>query len=80
MASRALLVKLHGRGLIQLPARRQTPSNRMAPRPRPALLHDTHPIEGQRKVRRPLKVLNVHPHKEAQPWYDFFLSTYHYLG
>lgn len=80
MASRSLLVKLHGRGLIELPARRQTPSNRMAPRQRQVLLHDTHPIEGKLKSLRPLKVLNVHQHKEAQPLYDFFLSRYHYLG
>ena len=80
MASRSLLVKLDDRGLIQLPERRQIPTNRMAPCQRQALLHDIRPIESKLKTLRPLKVLNVHPHKEAQPLYDFFLSTYHYLG
>ncbi|MCZ6802961.1 MAG: hypothetical protein O7D86_03250 [Proteobacteria bacterium] len=80
MASRALLVKLHERGLIELPARRQTPSNRMVPRPRQALRHDTCPIEDILKRLRPLKVRVVHPHKDVQPRYDFLLSTYPYLS
>ncbi len=80
MASRSLLVKLHERGLVQLPARRQIPSNRMAPRPRQSLLHDSSPIEDVLKYLRPLKVLTVHQHKDVQPLYDFLLSRYHYLG
>ena len=49
MATRSLLVKLDARGLIQLPERRRTPSNRMARKHSPARLgHDT----GSRNARR----------------------------
>ena len=44
MACRTLLVKLHDRGLVELPARRQVPSNRMVQRRIAWVAHDTKPI------------------------------------
>jgi hypothetical protein len=46
MAARSLLVKLHERGLIRLPARRQVPSNRMAARQIQRRLWNRTPVAG----------------------------------
>ena len=80
MASRTLLVKLHERGYIELPARRQTPSNRMTQRQIQVEFHDTSSIEQALKALRPLKVIQVHQHKEYEALYSTLLCTYHYLG
>jgi hypothetical protein len=46
MASRTLLLKLDARGLIKLPPRRRTPSNRMAARRLPRQTWDRSEIAG----------------------------------
>ena len=46
MAARSLLGKLQARGLIELPPRRQTPSNRMLSRKIPSPHWDLSPIVG----------------------------------
>lgn len=80
MASRTMMLKLHERGDIQLPPRRQTPSNRMARRPIQHLLHDTTPIESSLAPLQPLKVVKVMPRSEHETLYIYLLATYHYLG
>jgi len=80
MASRSLLVKLHDRGAIMLPARRRIPSNRMAQRQITLVAHDTTPIAASLKALRPLKVVVVRTHSEHEGLYNTLLSTYHYLG
>jgi hypothetical protein len=80
MASRTLLVKLHERGHIELPPRRQKPSNRMAQRRIQHVLHDVTPIEEPLKSLRPLKVINVHEHRHYDALYSCLLSSHHYLG
>ena len=84
MAARTLLLKLAGRGWIQLPARRQIPNNRMARKPVAA------PVPGPavRPVRRalgelqPLAVQEVSGAEQAGPRARFaeLLQQHHYLG
>ncbi len=59
MASRTLMLKLHERGHITLPARRQIPNNRMTQRKIQSVLHATSPIETSLKILQPLKVIKV---------------------
>lgn len=80
MACRTLLVKLDERGFIQLPPRRQKPSNRMAQRIVAPVPHQTTPIEGPLKALQPLRVLNIQSHAEYEPLCSCLLSFYHYLG
>lgn len=80
MASRTLLVKLHERGLIELPPRRQQPSNRMTQRQIQPVLHEVTPIEQPLKALRPLKVVNVYQHPRYEALYSCLLSSHHYLG
>ena len=80
MACRSLLVKLHEREYIQLPARRQIPTSRMDKRQIPDVDHDTMPIHQALQALRPLKVIDVHRHKDDEPLFSCLLSRYHYLG
>ena len=80
MACRSLLVKLHDRGQIELPARRQTPTSRMAKRNIADITHDTALIEQPLKTLRPLNIIDVRRHRDYEPLYSCLLSRYHYLG
>lgn len=80
MASRTLMLKLHERGHIELPARRQTPSNRMRQRQIQTVFHDTSPIETSLNTLQPLKVVKVLPRSEHEELYTCLLATYHYLS
>ena len=80
MACRSLLLKLHQRDYIQLPARRQIPTNRMAKRRIADVAHDTTPIHQSLQALRSLSVLDVHRHKDDEPLFSCLLSRYHYLG
>lgn len=80
MACRSLMLKLHQREYIELPARRQIPTSRMAQREIPEVAHDTTPVNQPLKVLRSLNVIDVHHHKEHQPLFGCLLSRYHYLG
>lgn len=80
MASRTLLVKLNEGGHIELPPRRQTPSNRMKQHQIQYIYHDTTPIEQPLKKLRPLKTILVHQDKEYEKLYNCLLSSHHYLG
>lgn len=80
MASRTLLVKLDERGYIQLPARRQKPSNRMKQKMIIDVPHDTFPIEDRLRNLQPLRVINIFQHHDYEALYNHLLSSYHYLG
>jgi hypothetical protein len=82
MATRTLLLKLHQRGLLELPPRRQTPTNRMrcvaselalaqeAPEPIGCALEDV----------GPLQVKEVSRDAAERAWVKGALGRYHYLG
>ncbi len=80
MAARSLLVKLHARGLIELPPRRQAPSNRMLSRNLPCQNWDTTPIAGTLKEIGSLKVEEVSNDSAARTRFAAALSEFHYLG
>ncbi len=80
MASRTLMLKLHERGHIKLPARRRIPSSRMTQRHIQSVLHATSPIETTLKILQPLKVVEVLPRSEHEALYTYLLATYHYLS
>jgi len=80
MAARSLLVKLHARGLIELPPRRQTPSNRMRSRNLPRQNWDTTPVIGALKEIGPLNVEEVSSNCAARIQFGGALSEFHYLG
>ena len=80
MAARSLLVKLEARGLIKLPPRRQTPSNRMA---REYILDpdwDTSPVAGTLRDMGPLRVREVSTDPAARDRGAAALAQFHYLG
>jgi hypothetical protein len=80
MAARTLLVKLEARGLVQLPARRQRPTNRMV---RPARLNlewTIAPVEATLRDLGPLRVREVRKDRAAQHECAVALAQFHYLG
>lgn len=80
MAARTLLVKLHARELIELPPRRQTPSNRMVCRSLQRQLWDTTPVCGTLKDLGFLKVEEVSNDSAARIRFAAALAEFHYLG
>ena len=83
MAARTLLLKLHTRGWIELPARR-VPSPTRAGRPPeetpPA--PEPRPIEGSLQALLPLRLQEVSPQRDrpARRQLEAVLHRYHYLG
>ena len=80
MAARSLLVKLQDRGLIELPPRRQTPSNRMACRRTSPQSWDMAPITGTLRDLGPLTVQEISQDSTARIRFAAALSEFHYLG
>jgi hypothetical protein len=80
MAARSLLVKLHARGLVELPPRRQTPSNRMACRHLPQQNWNTTPVSGALDELGPLRVEEISSNSFARVRFAAALSEFHYLG
>ena len=80
MAARTLLVKLHARGLIELPPRRQTPSNRMMCRSIQRQLWDTTSVCGTLKDLGPLRIEEVSNDSAARTRFVAALTEFHYLG
>lgn len=81
MAARTLLVKLHQRGLIVLPPRRQVPTNRM--RCGAAAAHrawDQQPIAGGLAQLGALTVGEVSGQTGERAWVKAALGQFHYLG
>jgi len=82
MAARTLLGKLHQRGLIRLPERRQVPTNRM--RCSADLSADVsepvQPIQCGLADLDPLKVQEVSAERTERAWVKGALGRFHYLG
>lgn len=82
MAARTLLVKLHGRGLIELPARRQVPTNRMRCRCGLAASQDwdQRPVKCSLGGLGSLRVSEVSGAAPERAWVASALGQFHYLG
>ena len=80
MACRSLMLKLHQRGYIELPERRQHPTSRMASKALLEVDHDTTPIHQSLRTLQPLRVVDVKGDKNHEPLFTYLLSRYHYLG
>ena len=80
MAARSLLVKLQARGVIELPPRRQAPSNRMVYRRLSPHSDDTTPVTGVLQDLEPLDVQEVSADAAARLRFAAALAKYHYLG
>jgi len=80
MAARSLLVKLHARGLIELPPRRQMPSNRMTCRRLAQQNWDTTPVSGTLGDLGPLKIEEISNDSVARVRFAAALTEFHYLG
>jgi uncharacterized protein DUF4338 len=82
MAARSLLLKLHRRGLVKLPARRQTPTNRMRCAAAELARAEEAPeaIGGALAELGPLRVQEVSREARERAWVKAVLGRYHYLG
>ena len=80
MASRTLLVKLQQRGHLQLPARRQSPVNRMRATEPTVGRWDTSPQSGPLSQLAPLQVSEVSRHPGPRRELAAALAQFHYLG
>jgi hypothetical protein len=82
MAARTLLLKLHQRGLLELPPRRQTPTNRMRSLVPELLLAQEalEPIRCALDELGPLEVREVSRDAAERAWIKRALGRYHYLG
>ncbi len=80
MAARTLLVKLEQRGLIELPARRQVPTNRMRCGAQPAIIEPAEPIDCALADLQPLSVEEVSGQPAQRAWLRGALAELHYLG
>ena len=83
MAARTLLLKLYQRGLVELPPRRQAPTNRMRcwP-PEPPLVKEEPPeaVECALEDLEPLQVSEVSGQATERAWVKRVLNRFHYLG
>jgi hypothetical protein len=80
MAARSLLVKLHQRGCIQLPARRQVPTNRMRVGAIATRLWDTTPRCSSLEELGPVEVREVSAEPSGREALTAALAQFHYLG
>lgn len=82
MAARTLLLKLHQRGLLELPPRRQAPTNRMRCVAWEQALAEEPPdaIECALEDLGPLEVNEVSRDATERAWVKRALGRYHYLG
>jgi len=80
MAARTLLVKLEQRGLLELPARRQVPTNRMRCGAQPAIIEPAEPIICALADLQPLRVEEVSRQPAERAWIRAALGQFHYLS
>jgi hypothetical protein len=80
MAARTLLVKLEQRGWLELPARRQVPTNRMGGGRASARVEPAEPIVGGLADLQPLSLEEVSGQPAARAWLRAALGQFHYLG
>jgi hypothetical protein len=80
MAARTLLGKLQQRGLLELPARRQVPTNRMRCAAPPAMIEPAEPIACALADLQPLSAEEVSGQPAERAWIRAVLGQFHYLG
>ena len=81
MAARTLLLKLHERGLIALPERRQAPvRRRVAPTPELFDSVPLPPVVASLSSLRPLQIQVVRPKDPDYRLFQQYLRQHHYLG
>lgn len=81
MAARTLLLKLHERGLIALPERRQAPvCRRVAPTPELFDSVPLPPVVASLSSLRPLQIQVVRPKDPDYRLFQQYLRQHHYLG
>lgn len=82
IAARSLLVKLHQRGLVRLPQRRQVPTNRMRCGASQAicLSESTGAIQSRLADLQPLRLQEVSQQAAERAWVKAALARFHYLG
>ena len=80
MAARALLLKLQERGLIELPTRRRTPTNRMQRRPGASTHREQGLIVGELPALGPLAVVEISRDAVGRAELAAALAKFHYLG
>lgn len=80
MAARSLLLKLDQRGLVELPARRRVPINRMRCAPPVQGNWNELPIEGPLPTVQPLTVREVSADPKGRRLFAEGLRQFHYLG
>ncbi len=74
------MVKLAQRGVIELPARRQVPTNRMRCGAPPAVVEPTESLVGTLADVQPLGVAEVSGQAAERAWIRGALAQFHYLG
>jgi hypothetical protein len=81
MAARSLLLKLHDRGLLVLPKRRQTPVTRKSDTT-PGLFDwlPPEPVESSLSSLRPLQIQVVGPKQPDYGVFERYLAQHHYLS
>ena len=80
MAARSLLGKLQARGLIELPPRRQTASNRMLSRKIASQHWDLSPLVGTLRDVGPLSLQEISTDPGERVRFAAALAQFHYLG
>jgi hypothetical protein len=79
MAARSLLLKLHERGLVNLPPRRRTPFNRMGWQRRTEVVWDEEPVHCALTELQPLRLEEVSRQREGRKLVEAALGEFHYL-
>jgi hypothetical protein len=80
MACRTMLLKLHRRGLIELPPRIRGSHNECRGRQVPDILHSREPIETTLRDLQPIRLLDVRSEGYLDDLFRCLLDRYHYLG
>lgn len=80
MAARTLLLKLHQRGLLELPARRQAPTNRMRCTGAELVPVEQPTLNCALWELGPLHIQEVSQKRRERAWIKAALGRYHYLG
>jgi hypothetical protein len=82
MAARTLLLKLHQRGWVELPERRQVPTSRMlgSTPERPPAQTPPEAIDGALEELGSLQIREVSQGASQRAWVKGVLDRYHYLG
>jgi len=80
MACRTMLLKLHRRGLIELPAQVKSANNHLRGAKAPDMLHSTDAVECTLAQLSPVRLINTRGNRYHDDLFGCLLSRYHYLG